>query len=402
MCVACFEALLRIMGLSESKKTYRRENSINPANGRDNPGFGISGYSNNKSNEKSDADTTVVTNLDDKSSRKVDHVKSAMNTECRKRDRAIKLKRTCSKYTALDGKAANEGEIYDIDEQDDNAQNDADKDTPFAFRAKCVLDRPDVCNEELENDSTKASGRGKDMERKEECRMFNCRHEYVDGEEREQSHCGESKGHHQRHEKGVGDNLCSKKFRDNINEIKSPRENAKNGETTRRHKCHSRGKCDDTGGKLSKTFAWPSSELLTISSIANFKSNTTTELSDSYQLVDDNYANGHYVSTSISLPYNNLRIYSTDMKRLELDQKPYTDFHNTTYPAYCNKKKGENDCRPTNENVSLESNVEYEVKSQDKYRLVRYPLRIKVNPYEDVCEVSIPQKMMDELRVSRV
>ena len=401
MCVACFEALLRIMGLSESKKTYRRENSINPANGTDNPGFGICAHSNNKSVEKLDVDMTVVTNLDDKSSRKVDHVKSAMNTVCRKRDRAVKLKRTCSKYTALDGKAANEGEIYDIDDQSDhggdNAKSDADKDMPFDFHAKCVLDRPDTCKEELEKDHSSAPSHGKDTERLEEgVGKPSLKYVSVGEEQRTSSECKRKC----RHENDFRDTSVSRNNMDILNGTRSPRDNEGMNRFVTRRRCHAKGRCEETNGKLSKTFAWPSSERLFMSSAANFQEN---EMSDCYQLVVDDYcANGHYVSTSISLPYNNLSNFPTDMKRVDRKTEHDTDFHATTCPNNYTQKEFTNVHRRGDEYAPLKSNVEYEVKGENKYRLVRYPLRIKVNPYEDVCEVSLPQKMIDELYISKV
>ena len=397
------------MGLSESKKPYRRENSINPANGTDKYGCEISAYRpDNKSAEKSDVDMTVVNSPESKSRREVDQDKTTMNTVSRRRVRAVKLKRTCSKYTALDGKAANDGEIYDIDdqsEQDDNIKSDADIDTLFAFHAKSVIDRPDTCNEELEKDPTNTSGHEKVMDGPEE-RLDNCNHEYSSGQDREQrrkkSQSGRNRGHHHRYRRGFREDPVPMKNKDISNADEGSEATQDVSESTKEHVCHSRGWYDETSGKLSKKFAWPSSELLSISSIVSFENESTVETNDSYQLVGDYCANGNYVSTSISLPYNNLSIFSTDMKRSEQNQETDNDFSKTTHPDYYTHREAANDYLPAAENVSLESNVEYEMKSENTYRVVRYPLRIKVNPHLDVCEVSLPQRMVDELRVSRV
>ena len=399
------------MGVPESKMPYHRENSINPANGSDNPDCEMSACTNNKSNQKSDADMTAMKTLDSKSSKKADQDMVVMNTIVRRRDRAVKLKRTCSKYTALDGKAADAGEIYEIDEQSEHDLTaNADIDTFFAFHATCVSDRPDVCNEELEQDTTNATSQINDIGIAEE-RVTSCCAEYAGEEQREvrknRSRSGRKGSHLRRNQRNFGDDYFPRKSREEFSNAIGASESNTDiylpaSESINKHKCNSRRRCDESNDKLSKKFAWPCSGSFSISSNADFENESTDETNDSYKPVEDYYADGNYISKSVAMPYNNLCLFSTNMESLERDLQTDNYLSKTTKLGDETARKAEHVYRQKVVNVFSESNIDDEMNSKNTYSVVRYPLRIKVNPFSDVCEVSLPKRMLDDLQVSRV
>ena len=107
------------MGVSVSniRNCVAKPSKVGIGVGVDNRAFEHKTSSETIEEDKTDSPTTAMTN-DVRRVPNSESRTSAMTNDVRKvPNRATKLKRTCSKYTAFEGKIANVGEVYDMDDQ---------------------------------------------------------------------------------------------------------------------------------------------------------------------------------------------------------------------------------------------------------------------------------------------
>ena len=324
----------------------------------------------------------------------------SMDTEIRNEikptaERAIKLKRTCSKYTALEGKVANVGEVYDIDE--DLASDTDDSEVELIQPEQDVKTNPN----EIPIRTIKT---GYHTHLKHQHSVTKRNKHKID---------------RQRHADFRREHVAAECYsRDSFKEMPSVTEipglcferdlTESNSDIKRCDQRRERAK----PMKKSKLVAW---EPLKSNDLYN--SSTTTNNNSPYfgigginklHTEDNDYVN-NYISTSIVMPFNNICIFSTDTENIISDSKndPYNDkTRSTCEPHRVFQVIPDNKASSKPSGTVIRTGDSKDISQKDKtkktYRLLRYPLRVKVNPYSDVCEVSLPKRMLDDLQVSAV
>lgn len=327
MCVTCMQTVFRKMGLTDTKQIVNAENSISPEANIDERAYELT-HSKVGSGSSKTLDNEVINEI-------------ALIPE-----RLVKLRRTCSKYTALEGKAANVGEIYDIDDdfEIERYAKKLDNLGTYPIYQDCKIPRAYGINRNYENgvsnivfqtwESSSSKLPVTTMKRDIQYR--------------------------------TGKTQKDQRYR----QTKSQNSNSNHVEKTRRNLDDLRGKTEEYDGMGPR-----------------------------------------YVSKSITMPFNNFCVFSTSIENdsstecVSSDSRDHTCANDPkhfegTYQKRVNLHRKLH--IPEASDASADFRCNNQLNGKKQYRLLRYPLRVKVHPYSDICEVSLPRNILHDLQVSSV